>query len=148
MMRSFGLSAMFVVLTLGCASTTTSRPTPSVSDIYFTNAETGPGYQEYQGGNVYQIAPPIKVFDRGRDNKIEAIVVLTDGSTHEIYLTLTTPGGGRYPYTWAVPSLTRFSTWRAEGWRWPLSADWPAGQYEVEFIVDGVSAGTYAFEVK
>src|SRR5215467_11092580 len=148
-MQPFGPIAMFVVLSLGCASTTTLRPTASVSDIYFTNAETGPGYQEYRAGNAYQIAPPIRVFDRSRDSKVELVVVFTDGNEHEIHMTLTTPSRQKYPQpTWSVPSLSRFSTWRVEGWRWPLNADWLTGHYEVELTVDGVSAGTYAFDVK
>lgn len=119
-----------------------------MSDVYFTNAETGPGYQQYQSGSVYQIAPKVGVFDRARDRKVELVVVLTDGNEHEIQLILTTPAGDQYPATWSVPRVFPFALWRAEGWRWLLSENWMPGRYEVELTMDGLLAGTHSFEVK
>jgi len=145
--RGLVWSWVFIVLSVGCTSTT-SRPTASVSDVYFTNAESGPGTQRYATGNIRQILPEVRVFDRARGGKVKLVIVFADGYAHEMYLALITASGNRRTATWSVSSKPDFYQWRTSIYQWPLNANWIAGRYEVELTVDGVSAGTYAFDVK
>jgi hypothetical protein len=138
---------LFVVLTVGCASTKPGLPA-DVSDIYFTNAEVGPGKQIYQAGTPQQIQPEAHTFDRARDSKVRLVIVLTRGYAHEIHLTLITPAGRQHPANWSVPSVTSMGTWRTQSWQWPLNASWAPGRYRVDLTMDGVPAGSYTFDVQ
>ena len=53
----------FLLVLVGSACTSIA-PMPGVSDVYFTNAQSGPGYQLYNAGSPYQILPPVGAFDR------------------------------------------------------------------------------------
>jgi hypothetical protein len=149
-MRTTRLVAAWVfgALSVGCASTTTSRPAASVSDIYFTNADSGPGFQFRNAGDIHQIMPEVRVFDRARDSKIRMVVVFSDGNAHKIDQTLITPAGNTYSGAWSVPLLSSFSRWRSASYWWSLNANWAAGRSEVEVRVDGAPGGTHSFEVK
>jgi hypothetical protein len=81
---------------VGCASTQPGLPA-DVSDIYFTNAEVGPGKQIYHAGTPRQIQPEVHTFDRARDSKVTLVIVLTRGYAHEIHLAPDHAGGQATP---------------------------------------------------
>jgi hypothetical protein len=136
---------LFVVLSVDCAST--GLPA-GVSDIYFTNAEAGPGGQLYRGRAPQQLLPEVRIFDRARDSKVRLVVVFRSGDEHEIRVTRITPTGTQSSFNWSVPRSTQFRTTRFDTREWPLNASWMPGQYRVDLTIDGVPAGSYTFEVK
>ncbi len=147
--RRFVGAWVFVVLSVGCASTMTTSGLPAgVSDIYFTNAEVGPGGQFYNAGTPQQIQPKVHSFDRARDSKVKLVIVFTNGDPHQIHLTLISPTGKQFPADWSVARWTSVGSWRAPSWQWPLSPNSVPGQYRVDLTMDGAPAGSYTFDVK
>src|SRR5262245_8836496 len=139
---------LFVVLSVGCALITGSGLPLGVSDIWFTNAETGPGFQVYPGRAPQQLLPAVRIFDRARDSKVKLVVLFNSGDPHEIRVTRIMPTGTQYSFNWSVPRSTQARTQRWESRDWPLDASWMPGQYRVDLTIDGVPAGSYTFEVK
>jgi len=87
-----------------CAGGLRVAPMPGVSDVYFTNAQSGPGYQLYNAGSPYQILPPVGAFDRERDTRITIVIIFSTGSAHALRAVLNAPSGGTpRPVSWAAP---------------------------------------------
>jgi hypothetical protein len=87
-------------------------PAPGVSDVDFTNAQSGPGRQLYIAGSPYQILPPLSVFDRTRDGQVKIVIVFSTGSAHSLQAVLGTPRGvATQPVKREVPARTQFGTW-------------------------------------
>jgi len=139
--------SLLVLLSSACTSV---RPTPDVSDVYFTNAESGPGYQLHNPGSTpYQIRPPVRAFDRERDAKITIIVVFSTGSAHSLRAVLNAPNGDApRPVSWSAPSRTQFGTWVTSSAWWSVSRRMAPGRYTVELTIDEPPAGTYSFDLK
>jgi len=93
----------FLLVLVGSACTSVA-PMPGVSDVYFTNAQSGPGYQLYNAGSPYQILPPVGAFDRERDTRITIVIIFSTGSAHALRAVLNAPSGGTpRPVSWAAP---------------------------------------------
>ena len=142
------LVASFLML-LGCASTS-ARPTADVSDVYFTNGQSGPGSQRYQTGSTpYQVLPQTQVFDRERDTTARIVIVFSTGSAHSLLAVLNSPGGDSpRPVNWSVPSMTQMGTWRTAVAYWNVTPRMSPGRYTVDLTIDGAPAGKYSFELK
>lgn len=148
-MASWKWLAGSLVVLLGSACTSV-RPTPDVSDVYFTNAESGPNYQLRRAGSTpYQVRPPATEFDRQRDAKITIVVVFSTGREHSLQAVLNAPDGAApRPLTWSAPSRTQFGTWVTSSAWWAVGPSMAPGRYTVDLTIDRAPAGTYAFDLK
>ena len=141
------LAGLVVLLSSACTSV---RPTPDVSDVYFTSAEGGPGHQRYHTGSTpYQIRPPVRVFDRERDAKVTLIVVFSTGTAHTLRAVLNAPNDeAPRPVSWSAPTRTQFGTWVTSTASWSVSPRMAPGHYTVDLTIDETAVGRYSFDLK
>lgn len=144
--RTWLLGLCLVVASAACS---TASPVAGVSDVYFTNAESGPGYQRYNAGSPYQLLPPVIEFDRQRDARIKIVIVFSTGSAHSVRAVLNSPNGAKpRPVTWEVPAHTQFGGWTTSSAYWSINPSTATGRYRVDLTIDGTPAGAYSFDVK
>jgi hypothetical protein len=137
--RTWFVAFLLAVMGSACASVS---PVPGVSDVYFTNAQSGPGAQS-------QILPPVTVFDRKRDGQVKIVIVFSTGNAHSLQAVLNTPqGGATRPITWETPARTQFGTWATTSAYWSINPSTRPGRYTVDLTIDGMPAGIYSFELQ
>jgi hypothetical protein len=143
--RTWFVAFLLAVMGSACASVS---PVPGVSDVYFTNAQSGPGAQSYNATSQYQILPPVTAFDRKRDGQVKIVIVFSTGNAHSLQAVLNTPQGATRPITWETPARTQFGTWATTSAYWSINPSTPPGRYTVDLTIDGMPAGIYSFELQ
>ena len=137
--RTWFVASLLAVMGSACASVS---PVPGVSDVYFTNAQSGPGAQS-------QILPPVTVFDRKRDGQAKIGSCSRRGTrTRSRRSSTRHRAAATRPITWETPARTQFGTWATTSAYWSINPSTRPGRYTVDLTIDGMPAGIYSFELQ